>query len=46
VYTVKIYAAVGSGATVIGDGSAVGAAAFGLGSLTVETVRLVHDFSF
>jgi hypothetical protein len=24
----------------------VGAAAFGLGSLTVESVRLVHNFSF
>lgn len=45
-YTVKIYAAVGSGASVIGSGSAVGAAAFGLGSMTVETVRLVHNFEF
>lgn len=45
-YTVKIYAAVGSDAEVIGSGSAVGAAAFGLGSMTVESVRLVHDFEF
>jgi hypothetical protein len=46
-YTLKIYAAVGSGATIIeGSGSAVGAAAFGLGSVTAEAVRLVHDFEF
>lgn len=46
-YTLKIYAAVGSGATIIaGSGTAVGAAAFGLGSVTAEVVRLVHDFSF
>lgn len=46
-YTLKIYAAVGSGASIIaGSGSAVGAAAFGLGSVTAESVRLVHDFSF
>lgn len=45
-YTVKIYAAVGSDASVVGSGSAVGAAAFGLGSVTVEVVRLVHDFQF
>lgn len=47
IYTVKIYAAVGSGATILaGSGSAVGASAFGLGSLQVESVRLVHDFQF
>jgi hypothetical protein len=45
-YTLKIYAAVGSGASIIGSGSAVGAAAFGLGSVTAESVRLVHDFDF
>ena len=45
-YTIKIYAALGSGASVIGSGSAVGAAAFGLGSMTAESVRLVHDFEF
>jgi hypothetical protein len=45
-YTVKVYAALGSGASVIGSGSAVGSSAFGLGSMTVESVRLVHDFVF
>jgi hypothetical protein len=45
-YTLKIYAAVGSSATVVGSGTAVGAAAFGLGSVTAESVRLVHDFEF
>jgi hypothetical protein len=46
VYTLKVYAGVGSGASVIGGGTAVGAAAFGLGSVTAESVRLVHDFDF
>ncbi len=47
VYTLNIYAAVGSDALIIeGNGSAVGAAAFGLGSVTAEAVRLVHDFEF
>src|ERR1051326_5373383 len=45
-YTVSIQAAVNSNATLSGSGAAVGAAAYGLGSLTVESVRLVHDFSF
>ena len=45
-YTLKIKAAVASGASVIGSGSAVGAAAFGLGSVTAESVRLVHGFEF
>jgi len=46
-YTVEIQAAVNSGATIqSGTGTAVGSAAYGLGSLTVESVRLVHDFSF
>ena len=46
-YTLKIFAAVGSGATIVaGSGTAVGAAAFGLGSVTAESVRLVHDFEF
>ncbi len=46
-YTLKIYAAVGSSASILaGSGTAVGAAAFGLGSVTVESVRLVHDFEF
>src|SRR5262245_40850835 len=46
VYTLKVYAGVASGASVIGTGTAVGAAAFGLGSVTAETVRLGHDFDF
>lgn len=47
VYTLKVYAGVGSDASIIaGNGTAVGAAAFGLGSVTAESVRLVHDFVF
>lgn len=45
-YTVEIQMAVNSNATVSGTGTAVGAAAFGLGSMTVDVVRLTHDFSF
>ena len=46
-YTVQIQMAVNSNAQVVtGSGSAVGAAAFGLGSVTIESVRLIHDFSF
>jgi hypothetical protein len=46
-YRLKIYAAVGSSASIIaGSGTAVGAAAFGLGSVTAEAVRLVHSFEF
>jgi hypothetical protein len=46
-YTIKIYAAVGAASSIIaGSGTAVGAAAFGLGSMTAEVVRLVHDFAF
>lgn len=45
-YEVAIQAAVSSGASVTGLGTAVGGAAYGLGSLTVESVRLVHDFTF
>lgn len=45
-YSVSIETAVNSDATVTGSGAAVGAAAFGLGSVTVESVRLVHNFSF
>jgi len=45
VYTIAIQAAVNSGATVGGLATAVGAAAYGLGSVTVESVRLVHDFT-
>ena len=47
VYTLKVYAGVGSDASIIaGSGTAVGAAAFGLGSVTAESVRLVHGFEF
>lgn len=45
-YRLKIYAAVGAGSSVIGDGSAVGASVFGLGSVLAESVRLVHNFEF
>jgi len=45
-YKVDIQAAVNADATVTNLGTAIGAAAYGLGSLTVESVRLVHDFSF
>ena len=45
-YTLEIQAAVNSAATSTGSGSSVGAAAFGLGSVTVDIVRLVHGFSF
>jgi len=46
VYTVEIQAGVNADATIGGTATAVGAAAYGLGSLTVESVRLVKDFSF
>ncbi len=47
VYNLQIKAAVASGASIIaGSGTAVGAAAFGIGSMTAESVRLIHDFSF
>jgi hypothetical protein len=45
-YNVVIQAALDSSAAVSGSGTTVGSAAFGLGSVTVESVRLVHDFSF
>jgi hypothetical protein len=45
-YNVAIQVAVNSDATVGGTATAVGAAAFGLGSVTVESVRLVHNFAF
>ena len=44
-YNVEVQVAVDSNATASG-GTAVGAAAFGLGSMTVESVRLVHNFAF
>jgi hypothetical protein len=45
-YNVQIWAALDSDADVIGSGTAIGAAAFGLGSMTAESVRLVHGFEF
>jgi hypothetical protein len=47
-YNVGIQVALNSDAmlTAGSSGTAVGAAAFGLGSVTVESVRLVHSFSF
>jgi hypothetical protein len=45
-YTIEIQAAVNADAFVSGTATAVGAAAYGLGSLTVESVRLVTSFSF
>jgi len=46
-YYLSIQAAADSGAVInMGTGSAVGGAAYGLGSLTVESVRMVHSFSF
>jgi len=45
VYRLEIQAAVNSSATTTG-GTAIGSAAYGLGSVTAESVRLVHDFSF
>jgi hypothetical protein len=47
-YTVSIQAALDSNANTSGTGAAyaVGASAFGLGSVTVESVRMVHSFSF
>jgi hypothetical protein len=45
-YTISIQAAVNADAITSGQATAVGGAAYGLGSLTVESVRLVHDFSF
>jgi hypothetical protein len=46
-YYLSIQASADSAAVVnTGTGSAVGGAAYGLGSLTVESVRMVHSFSF
>jgi pantothenate kinase len=46
-YYLSVQAAADSSAVVnAGSGSAVGGAAYGLGSLTVESVRMVHNFSF
>jgi hypothetical protein len=45
-YTISVEAAVNTSATVGGSGTAIAGAAYGLGSMTAESVRLVHDFSF
>ena len=45
-YDVSIQAAVDANANTSGNAYAAGAAAFGLGSVTVESVRLVHNFAF
>jgi hypothetical protein len=46
VYTLSIEGSLDSNAFGSGLASATGGAAFGLGSVTVESVRMVHDFSF
>lgn len=47
VYTLKIQAAVASDASIIeGSGAAIGSAAFGVGSVVAQSVRLGHDFTF
>jgi hypothetical protein len=46
VYTLAIEVGVDSNATVSGYGTAIGAAAYGLGSVTVDSVRMVNGFSF
>lgn len=47
VYDVAVQVAVNSNATLnTGTGAVISAAAFGLGSLTVESVRLTHNFEF
>src|SRR5437879_13618906 len=45
-YTISVESAVSTSATVSGSGTAIAGAAYGLGSLTAESVRMVHDFSF
>jgi hypothetical protein len=45
-YNISVEAAVNTGATVSGSGTAIAGAAYGLGSLTAESVRMVHSFSF
>ncbi len=44
-YTISVEAAVNTSATASG-GTAIAGAAYGLGAMTAESVRLVHDFSF
>jgi pantothenate kinase len=45
-HTVLVQAQVNTGSTSSGGGVAVSNAMLGLGSLTVESVRLVNSFSF
>jgi hypothetical protein len=47
-YTISIEAAVNASGTLTNGstGTAIAGAAYGLGSLTAESVRMVHDFSF
>jgi len=45
-YTISVEAAVNTSASVSGSGTAIAGAAYGLGSMTAESVRLVHNFSF
>jgi hypothetical protein len=46
VYTLSIEASIDSSAFGAGNATAVGGAAFGLGSVVAESVRLVHGFTF
>jgi hypothetical protein len=46
VYTLSVEAGLDSNAFGSGSYSATGGAAFGLGSVTAESVRLVHNFAF
>jgi len=47
-YTISIEAAVNASGTLTtgSSGTAIAGAAYGLGSVTAESVRMVHDFSF
>jgi len=47
-YTISIEAAVNASGTLTNGstGTSIAGAAYGLGSLTAESVRMVHDFSF
>jgi len=45
-YTISVESAVNTSATISGSGTSIAGAAYGLGSLTAESVRMVHAFSF
>jgi len=45
-YTISVESAVNTSATVGGSGTSIAGAAYGLGSLTAESVRMVQGFSF